>query len=206
MFYLVKAPWLIQKFYSDRTWKFSTRDKKIWFTFDDGPNPETTPFILEQLAKYDAKATFFCVGQQVEKYPDLFHQIRLQGHSVGNHTYSHLNGWKTKSKKYFEDVQQASSLIESHLFRPPYGRLTRFQAKTLTGSALQMKIVMWDVLSGDFDTRISPEHCYLNVVRNAGEGSIVVFHDSTKSFPNTKEALPESLKYFKERGFVFEYL
>ena len=206
MFYLIKAPALLQKYYHECVWKFRTREKKIWFTFDDGPSPEATPFVLEQLDKFNAKATFFCIGQQVEMHPELFQEIIQRGHTVGNHSFSHLNGWKTDNATYFNDVQKAASLIDSKFFRPPYGRIRKFQIKMLQGKQLNLKIIMWHVISADFDSSISPDQCYLNVVRNAKEGSIVVFHDSKNAFPNLKEALPKSLKYFKEKGYSFEPL
>ncbi len=207
MFYLIRAPWLLQQYYWECLWKIETNENKLYLTFDDGPTPEATDFVLRQLQDFDAKATFFCIGEQVEKHPELYQRIIAEGHAVGNHTWSHVNGWKTDSEKYLADVQKASALIHSNLFRPPYGRITKFQLYNLiNGKQYRLKPVMWHVISADFDTKISPEHCYLNVVRNAEKGSIVVFHDSDKAFPNMRDALPRVLTYYKEKGFSFEKL
>ena len=176
----------------------------MYLTFDDGPNPVATPFVLEQLKKYNASATFFCIGKNVKDHPSLYGQLIEEGHAIGNHTFNHVNGWKVADNVYFKDIIEAKKYIDSSLFRPPYGRITRFQAKHLKQSALQFKVVMWDVVSGDFDTTISPDKCSFNVLRNAGEGSIVVFHDSEKAFPNLKKALPDTLEYFSVRGYRFE--
>ncbi|MBW7838714.1 MAG: polysaccharide deacetylase family protein [Chitinophagaceae bacterium] len=206
MFYLVKAPRLLQLLYPDCLWKVQTEEMKAYLTFDDGPHPEITPYVLEQLALFQAKATFFCIGEQVEKHPDIYQQIIDAGHRTGNHTYSHLNGWKTSDEKYFKDVEKAATVIKSNLFRPPYGRIRRFQLKIITGERLGLKPVMWHVLSGDFDTSLKPEQCYLNVVKNTSPGSIIVFHDSEKAFPRLKDTLPKALKYLKDKGFSFDIL
>lgn len=206
MFYLVKAPRLLQLLYPDCLWKVQTEEMKAYLTFDDGPHPEITPYVLEQLALFQAKATFFCIGEQVEKHPDIYQQIIHAGHRTGNHTYSHLNGWKTSDEKYFKDVEKAATVIKSNLFRPPYGKIRRFQLKIITGERLGLKPVMWHVLSGDFDTSLKPEQCYLNVVKNTSPGSIIVFHDSEKAFPRLKDTLPKALKYLKDKGFSFDIL
>lgn len=203
MFYLIKAPWLLQKLYSNCIWKIDTDEKILYLTFDDGPDPEATPFVLEQLEKFNAKATFFCIGENVKKYPEIYQQILQAGHSVGNHTYNHLNGWKTPDEKYFQNIEKASELIDSKLFRPPFGKITKFQLKMISGSRLQLKTIMWHVISADFDTSISPDQCYLNVVNNAKKGSIVVFHDSQKAFPNMSASLPKVLAYYKEKNYEF---
>lgn len=206
MFYLIKAPWLLQKLYSSCIWKIPTDEKILFLTFDDGPDPVATPFVLDQLENHQAKATFFCIGENVKKYPEIYQQILDRGHAVGNHTYNHLNGWKTKDEIYFQNILKASEVITSKLFRPPFGRITRFQLKMISGARLDLKTIMWHVISADFDTSISPDQCYLNVVNNAEKGSIVVFHDSQKAFPNMKGSLPKVLNYYKERGFRFESL
>ncbi|MCW5913385.1 MAG: polysaccharide deacetylase family protein [Chitinophagaceae bacterium] len=206
MFYLVKAPRLLQLLYPDCLWKVQTEKMKAYLTFDDGPHPEITPYVLEQLALFQAKATFFCIGEQVEKHPEVYQQIIDAGHRTGNHTYSHLNGWKTSDEKYFKDVEKAATVIKSNLFRPPYGKIRRFQLKIITGERLGLKPVMWHVLSGDFDTSLKPEQCYLNVVKNTSPGSIIVFHDSEKAFPRLKDTLPKALKYLKDKGFSFDIL
>lgn len=203
MFYLIKAPWLLQKLYSSCTWKIDTDEKILYLTFDDGPDPEATPFVLEQLEKFNAKATFFCIGENVKKYPEVYQQILQAGHSIGNHTYNHLNGWKTPDEKYFQNILKATEVINSKLFRPPFGRITKFQLKMVSGLRLQLKTIMWHVISADFDTSISPDQCYLNVINNAEKGSIVVFHDSQKAFPNMSASLPKVLTYYKEKNYEF---
>lgn len=210
MFYLVKTPWLLRKLYPHCTWQMPSRDKVMYLTFDDGPHPTITPYVLEMLKQYNAKATFFCIGKNVVEHPAIYRQILDEGHRTGNHTHNHLNGWKVKNDQYINNIIQAAQYIDSNLFRPPYGKITQFQVKVLTeiaaykGSDRKFNIVMWDVLSGDFDTTLSAETCSLNVTRKAGEGSIVVFHDSEKAFPRMKEALPRVLKYFSGKGFRFE--
>ncbi|MES1225810.1 MAG: polysaccharide deacetylase family protein [Bacteroidota bacterium] len=206
MLYLVKTPWWIKRWlYPDYLWNMPGNQKKIYLTFDDGPHPEATTFILDELKKYQAAATFFCIGKNVMVYPDIYKRILTEGHATGNHTNDHLNGWKTKDQLYFENIIQASRYIDSKLFRPPYGRITRFQAKQ-TKEKLGLNIVMWSVLSGDFDIAITPQKCWKNVRRSAGNGAVIVFHDSEKAMERMKYALTETLSYFSEKGFVFEKL
>lgn len=208
MRYPIKTPWLIKKIFPSLWWSVPTRENILYLTFDDGPHPTVTPFVLDELKKYDAKATFFCIGKNVIAYPEIYKRILDEGHAVGNHTYNHLNGWKTKNKTYLEDVNKASGYIDSFLFRPPYGRIgiTQFRRLSKFMNKLKIQVVMWDVLSGDFDLRISPEHCAVNVLSSAGPGSIVVFHDSSKASPRIKYALPQTLKFFGEKGFRFHSL
>jgi peptidoglycan/xylan/chitin deacetylase (PgdA/CDA1 family) len=206
MFYLVKSPWLFKKYYSECTWNIKTEEKVLYLTFDDGPHPEATPYVLEVLKQFNAKATFFCIGKNVKEYFDIYKQVIAEGHKPGNHTYNHLNGWKTNDKEYLENIAEAAKIIDSNLFRPPYGKITKFQLKALQGEKLNLKTIMWDVLSGDFDTSIKYENCYLNVINNAKEGSIIVFHDSLKSLPALKYTLPRVLEYFSEKEFQFEIL
>ncbi|MEO6894144.1 MAG: polysaccharide deacetylase family protein [Ginsengibacter sp.] len=189
-----------------RIWKIETDEKILYFTFDDGPHPEATTFVLDELKKYNAKATFFCVGRNVKENFDVYQKIIGEGHKVGNHTYSHLNGWKTEDKVYLEDIAKAAKIIDSNLFRPPYGRITKFQLKAIQGNKLHLKTIMWDVLSGDFDPAVTGDNCYLNVINNAKPGSIVVFHDSGKSFATLQHALPRILKYYNENGYSFRIL
>lgn len=204
MLYAVRTPWLLKKVYPTCIWNFPTREKKIYLSFDDGPHPVATPFVLEQLKRYNAKATFFCIGKNVAEYPEIFERIRAEGHAVGNHTYNHVNGWKTADEDYFRNITEANNLIQSKLFRPPYGRITKFQIKTVQNSALKLKIIMWTVLSGDFDSEITKEKCLENVSKKTRSGDIVLFHDSEKSFEKMSFALPEFLKNYSQMGFKFE--
>lgn len=203
MFYLVKSPWWLRKFYANCVWKIDTQEKVLYLTFDDGPHPQATPFVLSVLREYGARATFFCIGRNVEEHPRLYTQILNEGHMPGNHTYSHLNGWKTDDSTYLKDVSRAAGVIDSNLFRPPYGRITKFQLSALNGNNLQLKTIMWSVLSGDFDTKVKPEQCYLNVVHHARPGSILVFHDSAKAFTNLRDTLPRVLDYYSRKGYRF---
>jgi len=203
MFYLVKTPWWLKKLYPDCTWQMPGNGKKIYLSFDDGPHPVATSFVLEQLKQYNAKATFFCIGKNVAAFPFIYEQMIDDGHRVGNHTYSHLNGWKTADKDYIDNTVQAKKLIDSNLFRPPYGRATKFQLKILSGQ-YGLNPVMWTVLSGDFDKKLSKENCLRNVLHNTKEGAIVVFHDSEKAYEKVQYVLPRVLNHFSERGFQFE--
>lgn len=198
--YLVKTPKIIQKMFPNFHWKVETDQPTLYLTFDDGPIPGVTPWVLEQLNEYDAKATFFCVGSNVERHPNLLRQIQAAGHTIGNHTMTHKDGWLTDNLPYFHDIRHAGALVDSTLFRPPYGRMKPRQAQFLQR---HYNIVMWDVLSGDFDPKLSPSDCYQNVIQNAGPGSIVVFHDSIKARENMEYALPRVLAYFAERGYAF---
>lgn len=202
MNYAVTPPFLLRKFYNTLTWNFPTEEKIIYLTFDDGPVPGITPFVLDQLKKFNAKGTFFCTGENVEKHPEIFQEIKKQGHAAGNHTYNHLNGWKTKDHDYVENVERANVIIESKLFRPPYGRIKKSQIKLLT-SPTPYSIIMWDVLSNDFDNKVSREQCLKNVTQYAKKGSIVVFHDSEKAKENLFYALPKTLEHFSKLGFEF---
>jgi peptidoglycan/xylan/chitin deacetylase (PgdA/CDA1 family) len=203
MFYTAKIPWIIKKMFPSLVFKFNDKEKTIYLTFDDGPIPETTPLILDILEKYNAKATFFCLGKNVEKHPELFDLIIQRGHTTGNHGYSHKNGWKTANAEYFEDIEKANKLIRSDLFRPPYGRIKPSQIKYLKK---KYRIVMWDVLSGDFDYYTDSEKCYKNVINNVENGSVVVFHDSLKAKNNVLEVLPEVLEKLKAIGLKVQCL
>ncbi len=196
--YFVKIPWWLRSVYPSLTWKIPTEENEVFLTFDDGPHQTITPFVLNTLKQYNAKATFFCIGKNVENNPAIFRCILNEGHSIGNHTYNHLNGWKTNNVVYIKDVMKAKEVIDSKLFRPPYGRIGRHQIWHLKKL---FNIVMWDVLSGDFDVSLSPQQCLQHVVRNTKPGSVVVFHDSEKAFARLEYVLPKALQFFKERGW-----
>ncbi len=203
MFYLVKTPWWLKKIYPGCVWQMPAANKTIYLSFDDGPHPEITPFVLAELKKYNATATFFCIGKNVVTHQDTYKQILDEGHSAGNHTHNHLNGWKTSDEEYINNIALAKKYIDSNLFRPPYGRATKFQLQVLSSPKYQLLPIMWTVLSGDFDEKLSKEKCLNNVLRNTKDGSIVLFHDSEKAFEKMKYALPKVLKYFSEKGFSF---
>jgi peptidoglycan-N-acetylglucosamine deacetylase len=203
--FFIKTPWLVKKIFPSYIWNMPAGEKNIYLSFDDGPHPEITPFVLEELKKNNAKATFFCVGSNVALYPDVYRQILQDGHTVGNHTYNHPNGWETSTKEYLDEVAMASKFIETNLFRPPYGRIKKQQAKGLNEAMniRNVKVIMWDVLSLDFDTSFSPSQCLNNVMKNSTDGSIVVFHDSEKAFSNLKYSFPRAIKGLAEEGYSF---
>ena len=199
--YLVKTPHFIQNLFPNFVWKMPSEDKTIYLTFDDGPVPSVTPWVLDVLKDYNAQATFFCVGENVKENPSLLSSIIENEHTVGSHTFNHLNGWSTDNIKYYHNVRRGAFEVKSELFRPPYGRLMPKQAMFLQR---HYNIVMWDVLSGDFDPMITKEKCLQNVVTNASAGSIVVFHDSQKAKEKLQYALPKVLEHFTELGYSFK--
>ena len=192
----LKPPKIIRRLLPDLIWEIDDPEG-VFLTFDDGPTPGITEWILSTLDKYDAKATFFVLGKNVEMYPDLYRRILDAGHRIGNHTYSHQKGWGMSLERYIEDVDFANDLVRSELFRPPYARITPAQARTL---GQRYKLVMWDVLSRDYNRRLSPRTCLKNVTKYLAAGSIVVFHDSEKSFRNMRYALPRTLEKIRELG------
>lgn len=208
--YWIKTNRLIKRVFSKYVWEIPNSERKVYLTFDDGPTSLVTAWVLDQLSEFNAKATFFCIGDNIEKYPAIFQSIVNEGHIVGNHTYHHLNGWKTTNQKYIEDSGLCESLItrlvanNTKLFRPPYGKIKSVQAKSLIDKGY--KIIMWDVLSADFDNQISPEKCLENVIKNTQPGSIIVFHDSVKSFKNLEYTLPKFLTYLKQNNYVCEVI
>jgi peptidoglycan-N-acetylglucosamine deacetylase len=205
--YFIKTPFWLRLIYPNCIWKLRVNEKVIYLTFDDGPHPEVTTFVLAHLKKFNAKATFFCIGNNVLKHPNIYESILKEGHRVGNHTYDHLNGWKTKDEVYIENINDASNIIESNLFRPPYGRITKSQIKALKKSNhLPNEIIMWDVLSGDFDVKINGATCARNVIEKSVPGSIIVFHDSQKAWDRVSVALPMVLDYFSSLGYRFEVI
>ena len=196
----VKPPLLIRLLYPKAIWRMPGSEKKLYLTFDDGPTPEITPLILALLEQYECKATFFCVGSNVEKYPEVYQNILSDGHSVGNHTHTHLNGRKTGKIDYLNDIIIAQDIVESSLFRPPYGKMKRSQYRALK---TDFKIIMWDVLSMDYHAKNSREKCLQNVVKHAEAGSIIVFHDSEKAKDNLLYALPKTIEHFQNQGYRF---
>jgi len=217
--YLVKSPLLLKWYYPSLLWNKSRTEKVIYLTFDDGPIPNVTEFVLKTLKAFNAKATFFCIGDNIVKYPEIYANVINDGHAIGNHTFNHLKGWETDDETYVQNVMACQQLTRTSLFRPPYGRIKKSQIRSLQSLVLsrtsdlrlqtsdsELNIVMWDVLSGDFDTELSPEKCYKNVINNTQNGSIIVFHDSLKAFDRLQYALPKALTYFTEKGFKFSTL
>lgn len=204
--YWVKTPrWLKRLMPHSMVWEMPDKDA-VYLTFDDGPHPFITPWVLEELERFDAKATFFCVGNNVARYPDVFRQVQAAGHTTGNHTYNHLNGWKTKNGHYLRNINQADKHIHSRLFRPPYGRMKLTQYHKLMRRHPDWHIYMWDILSGDFDSSITGENCLSNVLNYLEPGSIVVFHDSEKARSRLEFVLPRVLQYCRDRGWQVKAL
>lgn len=200
--YWVKTPLFLKRLLpKELIWDINNNiPDSIYITFDDGPHPVATTFALEQLVLYNAHATFFCVGENVSKYPEVYQQILDKGNNTGNHTYNHLNGWKTPNSIYINNIDKASNLIKSNLFRPPYGRIKLSQIRKIIHNKPDTRIYMWDILSGDFDKNITPQQCADNVLQNLKPGSIIIFHDSEKSYERMKIALPQVLEYCKNNG------
>ncbi len=210
-FYWIKTNSIIKKLFSHYVWDLPNTQKTIYLTFDDGPTPEVTEWVLEQLKKHNAKATFFCIGKNIQQHPEIFDKLIQDGHAIGNHTFNHLNGWKTATTEYIENFELCEVTISnqmsnikyqiSKIFRPPYGKIKRAQAKRLR--KLGYKIIMWDVLSADFDQTITKENCLENVIYNTKEGSIIVFHDSHKAFKNLEYTLPKVLEYLDKNNYRY---
>lgn len=215
---IIKPSKIFRMFYPSLLWQMpKTAQKTIYLTFDDGPHPLITPKVLEILGRYNAKATFFCIGNNVKKHPKTFELIKKEGHSVGCHTFNHEDGFKTKTDDYIKSVLAANELIHSNLFRPPHGKIKYSELKKLKALNFsnnskpytlnsKLKIVAWTVIAYDWDHAISPEEVYQNVIRNAGDGAIVAFHDSLKANSNMMSALPRVLDYYSNKGFVFKSL
>ncbi|NTW31526.1 MAG: polysaccharide deacetylase family protein [Bacteroidetes bacterium] len=199
--YFFLIPFLFKKiFHKTMVWEMSSSEKTIYLTFDDGPEPSVTPEILEILYGYNAKATFFCVGNNAKNNPDIFEMLVKSGHSVGNHTYNHLNGWNTETEKYLEDVEKCNKIVKSNLFRPPYGKLKLSQLRKLKNN---YSIIMWSLICGDFDKNVSKEKCLEILLKNTRSGSIVVLHDSLKAKEKVLYALPIFLEHFTKLGYTF---
>jgi len=227
--FLPKYPSILRILYPERIAKLENK-KAIYLTFDDGPIPEVTPWVLDLLQEFHAKATFFCIGDNVKKHPGIFRRIAEDGHVIGNHTFSHPNGWKTSTSEYVANAYKTEIAFRNNmqeeeksnptsklatpnpelqtpnfkLFRPPYGKIKNSQAKELSKHGY--KIVLWDVISGDYDEDFSAEKCYLNVIKNVKPGSTIVFHDSVKAFKNLKETLPKVLEYYSKKDLDFRSL
>jgi peptidoglycan/xylan/chitin deacetylase (PgdA/CDA1 family) len=192
------APKFLRRIFPSFIWTFEGEARNVFLTFDDGPRPEVTPWVLDELDKWQAKATFFCLGKNVEMYPALFQEIKTRGHAVGNHSYSHLKGWGMDTGAYIRDVDFANDLIRSNLYRPPYAQIGPNQARMLSE---RYKIILWDVLSRDYSRHVSPKHCARNVVKYVKPGSVVVFHDSVKAARNLWTALPATLTHIYAQGW-----
>lgn len=199
--YLTRSPLIVKRYYQKLIWDIPNEENKIYLTFDDGPTPEVTEWVLDVLDRYKIKATFFCLGCNVEQHSSIFQKIKRKEHVVGNHSFNHLNGWKTNDDEYIKNVEACHKIINSPLFRPPYGRIKKSQAEVLIKS---YQVIMWDVLSGDFDPKTTPEKCLYNVNKHTKSGSIIVFHDSMKAFDKLKYALPRAIDYLLDKGFSFE--
>ena len=201
--YLIKTPFWLRGIYPSLTWRKLNDTKTVYITFDDGPIPIVTPFVLKTLKEFGAEATFFCIGDNVKKHPDVFNQVVGAGHSVGNHTFNHLRGWDTNDEEYVSNTLKCHELVGTRLFRPPHGRIKFSQISKLRERIEGLQIIMWDVLSGDFDQKLSPEKCLRNVLKATVPGSIVVFHDSLKAFDRLEYTLPRALEAFVKKGFTF---
>lgn len=241
--YTVRPPFFLKWFYPNLIWnreRKDTKEKIVYLTFDDGPIPNVTDFVLNTLNSFGIKATFFCIGDNIQKHPQVFERIKNEGHAIGNHTYNHLKGWKTDDETYVKNFWKCQELTSTNLFRPPYGRIKKSQIRQLVASYelpvtrnpqnttyrstlnsaqdlehinsqpatrnSQLQIVMWDVLSGDFDINLSSEKCYQNVVKNTRNGSIIVFHDSLKAWDRLEYALPRAIEFLLKEGYGFKTL
>jgi len=202
--YFYKTPRIIKNIFPDLIWDIPVQNKAIYLTFDDGPVKTITDWVLDILNDYAIKATFFCIGKNVAENPELYEKILEADHKVGNHTYNHLKGWNSSNQTYYEDVENCRNLVDSQLFRPPYGKIMFFQSKTLMEKGYE--IIMWDVLSGDFDHNITPQQCLANAIKHTQPGSIIVFHDSLKAADNMKFAMPLFIEHFLNQGYEFKLL
>jgi peptidoglycan/xylan/chitin deacetylase (PgdA/CDA1 family) len=198
-----RPPKIYRCLYHGSHWRFNTDEKVVYLTFDDGPIPEITPWVLDLLDQYGIKATFFCVGDNVRKYPDIYRMVQDRGHVVGNHTFHHIQGWKVDKKTYLEDIEETAKLIDSKLFRPPHGhmRLPQFYALKK-----KYKIIMWDVVTRDYSRLMTASEVFETVKKYTRNGSIIVFHDSLKSGDRMKESLPRSLDWLIEQGYSFRLI
>ncbi len=201
MIKLVRPTWWMRAYYPKLTWLLPNASKEVYLTFDDGPTPEITDWVLDQLEQYNAKATFFLIGKNVDENPEIFERLKASGHSLGNHTYNHINGWAHSKTDYIADFHRCQELNSTRLFRPPYGKIKKDQSKAIGETH---NIIMWDIISYDFDSNTTPEQCFGYIKKHVRPGSIIVFHDSKKAWPNLKEALPKTLDFLKSGGYKME--
>jgi len=207
--YLITTPWWLRMLFPGCVWQMPAKNKTVYLTFDDGPHPVATPFVLQQLQQYGAKATFFCIGKNVTKHSAIYRQVLDEGHATGNHTMHHVNGWQVSDEAYLNDIAAAAPLINSQLLRPPYGRIRNSQIRKIKKNRAVFtidRIIMWSVLSADFDTGMDGQQCYQNVIKNTKAGSIIVFHDSAKAMPRLQYALPKVLQWLAENGYSMKAL
>lgn len=201
--YFVKTPGIIKIFYQNVIWDIKGKGKTIYLTFDDGPDTDVTPDVLEILQKFDAKATFFCVGKKAVKHPELLEKIKEMGHSIGNHSYSHIHGNCVSDEVFYDDIEKCDMVLNSRLFRPPYGKITRTQIEKLRA---KYYLILWSVLPGDFDKKVTKEKCLARSVKHTKSGSIIVFHNNLKAKEKVLHVLPEYLEHFSKIGYTFEAL
>lgn len=204
---MVATPAIIRRVFPNIVWDFpyTHTSDTLFLTFDDGPIPEVTPWVLSVLKKYKAKATFFCVGENVVRYPEVYQRILDEGHAVGSHTFKHINGWKTSYEDYIADVKKASEVIKTKIFRPPYGKITPMQLKFVR-TELKYRLVMWDILSKDFVRELPEQDCFYNVIDYAKPGSVIVFHDSLKTARKLQYVLPKILEMYRSEGYRFDVI
>ena len=195
---MLQVPEILKSVIKNVVWRINPAEKVIYLTFDDGPNPGVTPQVLDILDRFEVKATFFCVGENVSRFPDVFDEVKRRGHTVGNHTFNHLKGFEYATDDYVRNVEKANGYIKSDLFRPPHGQIKPSQIKALKDD---YRIIMWDFITYDYDKRIEPEKIIAEVKKRSRNGSIVVFHDSLKAEKNVLQVLPEALRFWKENGY-----
>jgi len=206
MRYFVNTPrWLSAAVYPEYIWNLPS-DNKIYFTFDDGPHPAITSWVLDQLKAFDAKGSFFCVGNRLRDFPEIKERIRAEGHFMGSHTFNHVDGWKTGTAAYLQEINEAAALAGNYIFRPPYGHIRRRQARALKKAQPQSRIIMWQVLTGDFDVTLTPQQCLAQSIKYLKPGAIVVLHDSEKAWPRLQFVLPELLRYARVKHWKLDAL
>ncbi len=201
--FIEQPPFFYRIFFPGAIWRINKSEKCVYLTFDDGPIPEITPWVLDLLDKYNIKATFFCVGDNVRKYPDIYQMVLDRGHIVGNHTYNHLQGLRSWTKNYTENTEKAAELIHSRLFRPPHGHMRILQFFSLRK---KYKMIMWDVVTRDYSNKMTAKGVFNVVKRYTRNGSVIVFHDSIKAGDRMKESLPKSIEWLLQQGYTFKLI